>query len=207
MKVYFVRHGETQANATNSDQDESGSLNEDGKKQARFLARRLSKLEIDCILSSSYERTRETAEIINLELKKEIKLSDLLIELKVPSELVGRAKDDPEAIEIRKIWRENYGNPNWHYSDEENFFDRKNRVLKFIHYLSSLNKENILIVTHGSFLRMLACVMIFGGDLTMEESRKLVSFLQVSNTGISICEYLDGKWKLITWNDLAYLAE
>lgn len=207
MKVYFVRHGESKANAKRLHQDFSGGLSELGRKQAEFLAQRLKNIEIDYILSSPWERAKETADIINSLLNKPVELTDLLGELRNSSEIVGLRDDDPRSIEIRRLQRENYGKPGWHYSDEDNFEERKERAAKFLSYLTSLNKNNLLVVAHGGILRIIMCVMIFGRDLTPQEDRKLFTFLHSSNAGVTLCEFTENKWKLITWNDLAHLAE
>lgn len=207
MKVYFVRHGETESNVANKLQDGSSRLSLKGKEQAKFLAERVSKLKIDAFLSSTYERAKETAEIINGALNKEIDFTDLFIETKVPSEIVGRTSNDPETIRIQKLWYENFGNPEWHFSDEENFHDRKKRALACLNYLISLDKENILVVTHGTFLRLIIAIMMVGENLTLEEDRKMSTALISSNTGITVCEYAENKWQIITWNDIAHLAD
>lgn len=69
MKIYFVRHGQTDANAnmqsgqTIEELDEP--LNDTGKKQAEELAEQLKDTSFDLIISSSLKRALHTAEIIN----------------------------------------------------------------------------------------------------------------------------------------------
>jgi len=65
MKVYLVRHGETDWNRKEIYQgQEDIPLNEKGKKEARNLALTLKGIEISSIYSSDLKRAKETAEII-----------------------------------------------------------------------------------------------------------------------------------------------
>lgn len=207
MKVYFVRHGESEANAGDIHQNGTIGLSEKGREQAKFLGNRLSKLPIEFIYSSSMVRAKETTEIINTKINKPTEFTDLLAEGKNPSEIVGLKSTDPESIRIRQIMRENYGKPEWKYSDEENFDEIKQRALQALDFLVNSGKNNILIVTHGGILRQILCIMIFGESLTAVQDRKLLRFFYPSNTGITVCEYCEDKWHLITFNDIAHLAD
>ena len=60
--LYFVRHGQTEFNATNL---YMGSLNELGIVQVETLAQRIFKLDLHLIVSSDLLRARQTADIIN----------------------------------------------------------------------------------------------------------------------------------------------
>jgi len=65
MKVYLVRHGETDWNRKGIYQgQEDIPLNEKGKEEARNLALALKGIEISSIYSSDLKRAKETAEII-----------------------------------------------------------------------------------------------------------------------------------------------
>ncbi len=64
--IFLVRHGETQWNAEDRIQDDSQhiSLNEEGIRQSRLIAKRLAGEKIDLVFSSPQERALQTAEII-----------------------------------------------------------------------------------------------------------------------------------------------
>ena len=69
MQVYFIRHGQTNynlLNLCNDVVDKQVSLTEIGKQQAASLANTLKDVHIDKILVSELPRTRQTADIINL---------------------------------------------------------------------------------------------------------------------------------------------
>jgi broad specificity phosphatase PhoE len=72
MKLYFIRHGQTDGNAGNilSRHDNSAEvydegLNDKGYEQAQELAKKLRDSHFDAIISSPLKRARQTAEIIN----------------------------------------------------------------------------------------------------------------------------------------------
>ena len=131
IKVYFVRHGQTKYNVLQEHQPESAGLSKLGIKQAKILAKRFSKISIDIIYSSPMKRAKQTAEIINKSLKKKIVYSDFLKERKGPSEFLGKRTDSTEVLKINKIRNLHEKDPFWHYSDEENFIEYKERIKKF----------------------------------------------------------------------------
>src|SRR5664279_1864796 len=96
--IYFVRHGETESNAEGIRQGSGGSLTERGREQALETAKRFPKHRgrPQAIISSPYERTKETAEIIAKYLKMHVKYSNLLVERKNPTEILGRWSGDRE---------------------------------------------------------------------------------------------------------------
>ncbi|MGV9001805.1 MAG: histidine phosphatase family protein [Candidatus Saccharimonadaceae bacterium] len=68
MKLYFVRHGQTDSNAQANNRPDSGTedgLNELGVQQVNELAEELKEIQFDAIISSPLERCRQTADIIN----------------------------------------------------------------------------------------------------------------------------------------------
>src|SRR5689334_23024116 len=96
--IYFVRHGETEWNALGIRQGPEGHLSEKGRLQASEAAKKFPKHKgrPQVIIASPYERTRETADIIAKELNMDVRYSDLLVERKNPSEIVGRYGKDPD---------------------------------------------------------------------------------------------------------------
>ena len=65
MKIYLIRHGQTDLNKEHRVQGRKGlPLNEEGKRQAQSLAEKLAGVEFDEIFSSPQERAVQTAEIV-----------------------------------------------------------------------------------------------------------------------------------------------
>ncbi len=207
MKLYFVRHGESKYNALNIHQRADTELSAKGFQQAKFVANRFRDIKIELIIASDYLRAQQTAEEIGRAVQKKTVFTPLLREIKNPSAIEGKHFDDPDAIQVKEILRNNVKLTDWHFSDEENFHDAKHRAAKFLDYVNLLTEENILAVTHGKILCMIISLIIFGRGLSFDEFSRLKAVLDLSNTGITLCEKnQDGEWKLITWNDHAHLG-
>lgn len=205
MRIYFVRHGESCHNAANIFQPGTVPLSEKGMEQARVVAERFRSISIDAIIASDYERAHQTAKEIARTTGKRITLTELARERRTPSEIQGKSHHDPEARGIHELSNKHFGDPDYHYSDEENFYDLKARAIRLIEYLKGTSKENLAVVLHGTILRCVVAVMMFGETLTSKEfSRFTFFFLQ--NTGITVCDWKGDAWRLVTWNDQAHLG-
>ena len=207
MKIYLVRHGQTTLNAQGIHQPANATLSELGKKQASDLAERIVQLPIDKIITSTHMRAVQTANIINQKIDKPMEESKLFVEKKRPTEVENEHHESTEAQSISALIKENYADPLWHYSDEENYYDVLDRALRALDYLETQEEENILVVSHGTFMRMLLGVMIFGPDLAPSMGKSMIDTLHTHNSGITLTEFKEGKWKLLTWNDYAHLGE
>lgn len=207
MKVYFVRHGEGEHNVKHLYSHPDFSLTKQGESQAQVAAARVKTLPIEIIISSTFKRTKQTTKIINQQLQKEVIYSNLATEIKRPSEIAGKFQGDPEIKKIKNEMDKNFHLPDWHYSDEENFFDLRKRALDFIYYLESLNNNHILVVTHLVFIQAIVLTMMLRENLTPEILLRAYRFLEIETSGLTVCEYKNNDWHLVTWNDHAHLAE
>lgn len=212
--VYFVRHGESEANATRIRQGSGSHLTKKGLEQSRFLGKRLAALPIDVIISSTHTRALETAEEIRKIINKKIEKSELLVERRQPSETVGKLLDAPETLRIaEEIKKNRLKDESYKYADEESFFEIKQRASEAIRTLEKHTAEHILVVTHGFFLRYIMAVMILGEELSVTEFSKFSHFLYTTNTGITVCTFEPEKhvptkgWALMTWNDYTHLGD
>lgn len=208
MRVYIVRHGESEANAKGVYQHRDVQLSETGIKQAHTVAQRFLHIPIDSIYSSSFERAKKTAYIIGDTIHKPVELLPLLTEIKRPTIIEGRKQSEPEARSIMRLIKRMWHDPQWRHSDEETFFDLRTRAIKLLHHVEQLkDTEQVLLVSHGTFIRMLVCVMIYGESVSPGKFKKYLRFLQTTNTGITVCDYVHRHWRLLTWNDQAHLGE
>ncbi|MFA5095081.1 MAG: histidine phosphatase family protein [Candidatus Paceibacterota bacterium] len=208
--IYFVRHGETVLNAKNIRQGPDGSLTEKGRAQALATAMRFPKHKgrPQIIISSPYQRTKETAEIIAKELNLKIKYSDLLMERKNPSEIIGHSGEEREVRAIIDRIDNSYHADDLRVSDEENFSDLKARAKKLLVYISRRRQKRIIMVTHKIFLKMVVSYMLYGDSLTASQYNNLSYFNPIDNASMAICSYTHhwfkkNEWKVIVWNDLA----
>lgn len=207
MNIYFVRHGESTSNALERHQKPDDPLSEKGKRQAKIIAKRLVKTDLDFIYASPYLRTQQTAEIISKKLKLKIEFMNYLIERKNPTELAGLDFDDPKAIIIKNEIKRNWLKRNWKYSDGESFEELRTRAQLIIeHLIKKHQDENILCISHGIIIRMIVCFVIYGELLTPEIFWKFNRRTTIENTGITTLKYSDKNgWIVLTLNDSTHL--
>lgn len=207
MKLYLVRHGESEFNKQNLHQHAKVALSQTGHNQAEIVTKRLQHLAIDLIITSHMIRAIQTAEAINKVVKKQIINTDLLNELKRPTEIEGKPIKAPEIVALKKILREHYDDPNWYHSDEENFFDFKNRVAQVIPFIEQQDAREILVVTHAVVIRMIIALICIGETVTPKQFYHMERRLHIANTGLTVCEQKEnGKWHVLTVNDYAHLG-
>lgn len=209
-RIYFVRHGETVLNAAHVRQDNKGGLNEEGKEQAKRAGIRLSKMHIKHMYVSPYERTIETAGIINEYTHIPFTYTKLLAERRNPTEIIGKKYDDLTVEKIvNQIDLANH-DPQFRYSDEENFADLQYRAKKLLGYLAFRPHRTIACVTHGIFLKMVLAHISYGEKLTPLIHATLTYLTTVDNAGITFVTYnpwnaLRGKktWNIVVFNDIS----
>lgn len=212
MKIYFVRHGQSTSNVDDREQGPDSPLTPLGKQQAEFVAKRFNDIPITRIIASPYVRAHETAEIIAAHLKKEIEYSELYVERRPVSEMIGKPGSSPEYQAIRKISEEKRRiDPSWKYSDEESFTELKARAKAALVYLIEQDADHALVVTHGGFLKTMISYMVFGDALEYGTYVDMFNTFKTKNTGITVAEYkvdpnpFIGGWDILAWNDHAHL--
>jgi broad specificity phosphatase PhoE len=207
--IYFVRHGETVLNAQNIRQGSQGGLTEKGRAQALETAKRFpsQKGRPQVLISSPFERAKETAEIIGGVLDMKVKYSDLLMERRNPSEIIGHWGGEQEVRAMIDRMDKSYHADDLRISDEENFTDLKNRAKKLLSFISRRWEKRIIMVTHGIFLKMVVAYMTYGDSLTASQYNTLSYYNPVKNASMCICSYTHhwfkkNEWKILVWNDL-----
>ena len=212
--VYFVRHGESENNASARYNAFDTRLSQKGEQQAAEIAERCAKLPIQAIIASDMLRAQQTAGIIAQRIGIEIQTSDLFREKITSTRILGKKHDDPEAIKIVKESDENFHVPTWRNSDGENFEDLKQRALKGFDYLANRKEDSILVVTHGFFLYFIAAVALFGTELTSHECSHIMHGLGDSkNSSLAIIKQRKiervgdrSSWEISVWNDHSHLG-
>lgn len=210
MRLYIVRHGVTELNASNVRQSRDGYLSQDGIAQARALADKLSALTIDSIFTSPFPRARQTADIISAKVKQLlVQESEYLGEVRLPSEFIGKPKDDPRAQRILEEIQEHYGIVGWRYADEETFDEFIERAHTVLDYIAKTGFQNVVVVSHERFIRVLVGVMLLGREFTAPAFRVVRENLYISNTGVTIADLVQTKknsWRIITLNDHSHIT-
>lgn len=206
MRVYIVRHGESDSNLTRVHQGIHTPLTETGVKQAQAVAERFKNIPVEIIISSSLARAKHTAEEIQKTTGVEHEIDDVIKEMTRPTEIIGMKMGSDETKQMFDEMMAHEDDPDWHYSDEENFHDIVKRAHGTLKMLENRSEENIALVSHSIFMRVLIGVMTFGEKMTPQMLRDLGNHFKINNTGITVIEYNDNEWKLITWNDHAHLG-
>lgn len=207
-RFYFVRHGETLLNKEHIRQGEDGALSENGRHQAEHVGRYLKQFPIESIISSTYPRAQETADIIKKYVRAHVTTSSLLAERKNPTEIIGKNTRDPEVIRTVDQMDLAYHDDDYRYSDEESFSDLKKRARKCLALLARQGALHTIVVTHHHFLKMLIAYMLYREGLHAADFTKLSFFNVSDNAGITICEFNPLKifsktrgWKVISYNE------
>ena len=205
--VYFVRHGQSANNALNVRQGATGGLSPKGQEQARFVGERFKDIHIDLIIASPYERTKETAALINESIKKPVEYNDLLKERKNPSEIIGKDADSEEVKKIMDVIDRSFHDSSLRYSDEENFQDLKERAAKLLDFLAHHRGNRLMCVSHRIFLKMVLSYIEQGDKMDSHDFAMLDYYTKVENTGVALCSYtplnkLIGKnpWKVLAYD-------
>lgn len=211
-KIYLVRHGESESNAGGVMRGAETPLSEKGHEQAKFIAERATKLPIEIIISSTMLRARQTAQYIVEATGKPIEFTDLIVERRSPSGFDGFLSTDPKVADMDKALERNLGVQNYQFSDEETFEEIRVRVKQALDFLANRPEKEILIVSHGMFLKMLTGTILFGDELTSRAAGLMVRATKTQNTGLTIFEYIpenepSAQWRMLVWNDHAHLAD
>lgn len=152
MKIYVVRHGQTDWNFMNKLQGQTDiELNDMGREQARNTAELLKGKKVDLIISSPLKRARETANIINNNYNLSI-IEDNRIMERYYGKSEGLTKVERQELkktnpELEYIW--NY-NKNIDFNNIEVTKDFCNRIYSFLdEIIEKYEGKDILITTHG----------------------------------------------------------
>jgi broad specificity phosphatase PhoE len=191
-----VRHGETVMNKNQQRQGEEGRLSELGIKEVEELSKRLVNMHIKKMFISPFERTRETAEIINgflnLEMK-DITMTYLLAERKNPTCIIGKNYNDPMAKTFVDTMDKSVHDPNLRMYDEENFQDLKNRAIIAKDYLAKNGTTRNLCVTHGIFLKMFLSILLYDKALSVKQYIEMSLYNPADNAGVTLVKYSPAK--------------
>lgn len=150
MKIYFVRHGETEHNKKGVTTGHIDSpLTSEGKEEALKTSLEIP-MDFSEIYSGDLARYKQTAEILNEQLNIPIIYDSRLRERHFGS-LENKSWEEigPELRELDKNQKYNY-----HPYGGESVEDVQNRLFSFINELRE-KKGKFLVVTSGGIIRLL----------------------------------------------------
>ena len=195
--IYLVRHGETEANVTNTLQGQSDvPLNANGVEQAQLAGRRLRSKPFDIIWSSDLSRAAVTAREIAGE--RTITYTPLLREWDL-GDWVGLNWSEIAEKYPEEAKEFNAGTPDAVIPGGETrrqFYDRAQKVLDTL--TETFPGKTILCVSHGGVLRAMF------NTLFQPQGKQRI---RTDNTCICCVRYshANNSWTLVTWNDTAHL--
>ncbi len=160
MKIYIIRHGETDSNKVNKlmGQRVDESLNQEGIRQAEELSENLIGQHFDIIFTSPLKRALETAQIISEKIKVPILEKKELLERDFGT-LSGKSWDEmskgvsDDSPDFKKQDFEQYYN--YRPYGGESVEDVKERLLIFIDEIkNNYSDKKVLIIAHGGILKL-----------------------------------------------------
>jgi broad specificity phosphatase PhoE len=172
MRIYFLRHGESQANILHeiSNRGLKHGLTRKGRKQAIALAQRLAGLPVTRIYSSPVLRAIETSVILANRLDLEYEVVEALREYDCGN-LEGRSDEA-----AWRLWQELFDawvvHRDWQRRIEggESFYDVQNRFVPFIGGLVrqyGRTDNGLVCVSHGGIYWMMLPLVMKNVDHTL----------------------------------------
>jgi uncharacterized phosphatase len=170
--IYFVRHGESEANAAGitAGGGLDVALSENGKFQAQKVGEELKNKGIELIVSSPMKRAYETATIVANTIEYDpakIATNELFIE-RYLGELTG-AKN-----ELVKTYYDAGTLP----ADVETTENLHRRIIQGLEWLKTLEAERIVLVSHGGPGRMIRTIYL------QEQHNQINSLDRIGNAEI-----------------------
>ena len=201
MRLYFVRHAQSEANTQMiiSNRNLPHLLTELGRQQAEVLARSLADVPLAAIYSSPILRAAQTAQIIAAFKDLPVEFADALRE---PDCGIMEGRGDDEA------WMEHdrvvhdwalYLKFDSHLEGGESFYDLRARFVPFIDRLLAAHSDtdhNILLVTHGSLM-----YLMLPGVLTNIDFATVREY-PMHNTVVIVAEQRAHGLVCLEWGDL-----
>ncbi len=178
-KYFVVRHGKSEANENDNISCAVGQFGDrllpEGIKQLENIR---DSIDVDIIISSPFERTKQTAEILNKNKEVEIIFDDRIKEINF-----GDLNGNKNELFLNKLNSSKF-NINDVFENGESILDVKKRVMDFLYDIDKkYNNKKILIVTHDGIISMLKAGI---QGLDLEES--LEFFRKDHNDNASLTE-------------------
>lgn len=209
MRIYFVRHGESDANRLHviSNRGERlrrakryrYGLTPTGQQQVHTLAKILQQYPISAIFTSPLCRAVETAEILSHTLDLPYQITDALREYDCG---ILEGKSDPESWQLHQEIAEDWLlHHNWERRPDqgESFLDIKHRFLPFIEQLTqpaSLHDKHMLLVGHGGLFKLMLPLILTNIDVPF------VTQHPISHTDCIIAELQPNGLQCLQWGEI-----
>jgi probable phosphoglycerate mutase len=194
VRLYVIRHGETELNARRVVQPADTPLSKRGLEQARRVADRLVPERIDHIVASDMPRARMTAEAVQRSTGASLELEPLLQE---------RNFGDVRGTPYSELDVDLFG-PDFHPPNGESWgqFDERVRLaFERIDAIASRVSGRVAVVTHG-----LVCRGFVARHMVHPDDPDTRGPLHWANTSVTIAEG-PAPWRIRVLNCTAHLEE
>jgi len=200
MKLYFVRHGESEANTRHiiSNRERLLGLTSLGREKAKALAKSLSDISFSAIFCSRVLRARETAAMLSVALNTPYQLTEALREYDCG---ILEDQSDAESWRLHREYfddwtlRHNYRNKP---EGGESFLDIQDRFLPFIELLKAGADRHILLIGHGGLLHLMLPLVLTNIDDVF------VSVYGMDHTECVIAELCSDKFFCKQWGNIQF---
>ncbi len=197
MKLYFIRHGESEANTQHviSNYGSHFGLTERGRQQVHVLAERLKDLPITTMYSSPVLRAMDTADILYQSLDLPYRVTEALREYNCG---ILEGKSDEASWGLHRQYYEAWTLRHDYLSKPEggeNFVDIQKRFLPFIESLKRDDDEHILLVGHGGLFHLMLPLVLTNID------NEFVNSHAIGHTECIIAELRGDEFVCLQWGD------
>ena len=203
MRLYFARHGESEANVLKEFSNRPGKhgLTEKGKRQAEQLADNLKDIHFSALYCSPVLRAIQTAEIVANRLNMAYEIEDALREYDV-----GILEGKSDEASWKRYWEVHVGwmegrNRDVGIEGGESYNDIRERFLPFIGKLEEeyrATEMNILLIGHGGTYRCMLPLLLSNVD----HSVSLAS--HVDYTTCVMAELRGREWVCVRWGEKVF---
>lgn len=200
MKLYIVRHVETQENAKGLMQGNiPGRVSNLGQLQGALLGRKLREVALDAVYCSPLQRTRDTAAYIMHHHDCPIYYDDDLVE-----RMYGIFEGRPKEEYLTYIYHYKYKNPEILDIDipipgGESPRQAQVRIQRSVHKIAKQHQgETVLLITHGSVKWLLMMSYLSTKDLDYKKE-----YIKFRNCSVSIVFHNSGEIEAL--NEASYL--
>ena len=192
MKVYFIRHGETNGNVQKFHQGWGDShLTDIGIKQAEAARDIITKKKFDRILCSDLLRTRQTCDIIfgkDAPVEYDTRLREIN-----NSVFMGQYQEDLYK-KYGEEYRENCRRMDYSAYGGESNHEMLARTADFLRYLEQdTDSKRLAVVTHGGTIKAIIS-NVLGCELYGTK-------IKIDNCSVSIIKYQNNQWSLVHLNN------
>jgi probable phosphoglycerate mutase len=202
MKLYFVRHGESEANLLHefSNRGRKHGLTDRGRQQAASLARKLQGASVAKLFSSPLLRAVQTAEILAGELGVPYRVTDALREYDC-GVLEGRA-DAASWAAYQAVFDDWIRRGRWASRIEggESLLDIQERFVPFIERLVEEGRDSpgsVVLVGHGGLYHCMLPLVLVNVDWDLALAQP------IHNTGYVLAEARPEALVCISWCGMA----